>query len=382
MMITKFVMLVLLITSLTVSTQLGAINNSLGQNAHAQSTLPDDTGNTTNDIEQEDTFGKENYQNFSSDFRNLNDTNQWTRISGIWNYSLDGVQGSIKENVSTPINIITSPINSTESNEISTSFAINEIADQGYSYVSIIYALQDPFNYRQAGINIQNGSISVFANTINDDVTTDTFMSPIPNSSEWLTSGNPFSMSLLLENNKKTLFVNGLEFQLLVNNENNIGKVGLGYGGMQSITFFDFLAKNAVASSDHSRQSSSAINDNVSISLNDKSIPEGSYMPIYDSRPYKISDGHISAKLPCNEDSSPSVQIMVGNEFELSPIELKIIPDLSDAGSICLYEGDIITGLNNTIYDIMVQNTITDEIDFPDTSSIAIGITKLDKSSN
>ncbi len=374
-------MIVILVTSITVSTQVGAINISLGQIAHAQSTFSNDSENITNAAVLNEKQEKGNYQYFSSDFRILNDTKEWKIIAGIWNSSLDGYQGSQNESddTPTPVNVILSPVNSNESLEISTSFAINEISNQNPPYVSLIYAFQDPFNYRQAGINIQNGNVSVFANTIDDNVTTDKFLSPVPNANQWLTPGNPLTMSLVLENNKKTLFINGIEFPLSVINDNTEYKVGLGYGGMQSITFYDFKAQSIPGLSESSGQNIAEPTDTVTIPLDDRSIPEDSYLPIYDSRSYKILDGHIAAKLPCNDDNSSDVQIMAGNASELSPIELEIIPELSVAGSMCLYHGDVIPGQGNMIYDLIVQNNSTDDIDFPSTSSITISIAKLNK---
>jgi hypothetical protein len=361
-LIIKFVLLLVLITSIGISAQLSDLNVSYGQIAIMNNTEED---------------GK--YQNFSSDFRLLDDIKNWKIISGIWNASLDGYQGSLNESddTPTPVNAILSPINSSQSLEISTSFEINEIADQNLPYISLIYDFQDPFNYRQAGINIQDGNFSVFANTIDDNVTTDIFSSTVSNASNMLTSGDSIPMTLILNDSNKTLFVNGIEFPITLANEDADGKVGLGYGGMKNITFQDFSAQSVTSSAGDSMQNFAKSTDTLTIPLNDISISENSYIPLYDSRPYIILDGHIAAKLPCNDETFPDVQITTLNASELSPIKLTIIPELSNAGSMCLYHGDISFGNDNHVYDIIMQNNSTDDVDFTSTSGITISIAKL-----
>lgn len=360
----KLVLLLILITSISICTQMTALNTSHGQISSINNT-------------QE----KEKYQNFTSDFRILNDTKEWKIISGIWNSSLDGYQGALNESddTPTPVNAILSPINSNESIEISTSFKINEIADQNPPYVSLIYAFKDPFNYRQAGINIQNGNVYVFANTIDDNVTTDKFSTPVYNATQWLTSKDSLSMSLIIDDNLKTVVINGMKFPINVTSDDTEGKVGLGYGGMQNITFLDFNAQSVTDLSQDFRQGLTKLTDTHTIPLNDKTITESSYIPLYDSRPFKIEEGHIAAKLPCNDDDSSDVQIMAVNASVSTPIELKIIPELSTSGSMCLYHGDMIFSKNSEIYDLILQNNSTDDIDFTSTSGITISIAKLNK---
>ena len=381
MLKTKFAVLVILMTSFIVSTQIDASSFSFIKSAQGQPFFPNNSENITNAATINKTQDNGNYQNYSSDFRILNDTKEWKRISGNWNYSLEGYQGSVNQSddTPTPVNVILSPVNSDQSMEISTSFAISELSNQNPPYVSLVYAFQDPFNYRQAGINIQNGNVFVFANTIDDNVTTDKFLSLIPNANDFLTVGNPITMSLILGSDKKALFVNGIEFPISVTKNNTDGKVGLGYGGMQNIIFYDFKAQSITNSPEHPMQFLERLSEGVTIPLSDRSIPEDSYIPIYDSRPYKILDGHIAAKLPCNDESSSDVQIVAGNLTMMIPVELEIVPELSFAESMCLYQADVVPVEGNAIYDLILQNNSTDDIDFPSTSSIIVNIAKLDK---
>lgn len=378
---TKFAVIVILMTSFTVLAQIDASSLSFIKSAQAQSFFLNNSENITNAATINKTQDNGKYQNYSSDFRVLNDTNEWKRISGNWNYSLEGYQGSVNQSddTPTPVNVILSPINSNKSIEISTSFAINELSNQNPPYVSLVYAFQDPFNYRQAGINVQNGNVFVFASTIDDNATTDKFSSLIPNANDFLTVGSPITMSLILDSDKKALSVNGIEFPISVTNNNTDGKVGLGYGGMQNITFYDFKAKSITSLPEHPMRFLERLSEEVTIPLSDRSIPEDSYIPIYDSRPYKILDGHIAAKLPCDDENSSEVQIAAGNPIIMIPLELEIVPELSVAESLCLYQADVVPVEGNTIYDLILRNNSTDDIDFPSTSSIIVNIAKLDK---
>lgn len=377
-----------IIASIPFSTLLSLNNISFGQNSTDQSffssTGPDmSSNNNSNNLSLID-----DYQNFSSDFTDFNDTSQWTRISGIWNYTSDGYQGGIKENVSTPINIIVSPVNSSGSRGVSTTFGIHEIANEKpslfpypSSYVSMIFAFKDPYNYKQTGISIQNETISLFANTITDDVTTDTFLAPLNKTLDG-SSNTTFTMSLLLENNKQALFLDGTEYPISMNGASLDGNVGLAYGGMENITFYDFKTKSINQLAERASSNSTKLIDAQSILLEGKSLPENSYVPLYDSKPYQILSGHVAAKLPCDSDNSSDVQIVIGNITELNPIELELIPELSIADSMCLYHGNIQSNQNSVIHDILIQNNSTDDIDFPETSSITISIAGLSQSSD
>jgi len=138
----------------------------------------------------------------------------------------------------------------------------------------------------------------------------------------------------------------------------------------------------------HSGNSSSkgtVVRDSETIPLDGKSIPGGDYIHLYDSTPYMIMNGHIAAKLPCDSDSKPAVQILIGSAPNLKPAEFETINELSHPGDLCLYHVDLMSnptpttaGANATIItDIAIKNNSTSSVDFPDTSGVVIGVNEI-----
>lgn len=117
--------------------------------------------------------------------------------------------------------------------------------------------------------------------------------------------------------------------------------------------------------------------DSQTILLEGQSLPEGSFIHLYDTTPYKIHNGHIAAKLPCGEDNSTAVNVLIGQAPNLAPAELEFIPELSTAGELCLYHVDLESNETNPLTDIAIQNNSTDDIDFPATSTVVIGINEI-----
>ncbi len=110
-----------------------------------------------------------------------------------------------------------------------------------------------------------------------------------------------------------------------------------------------------------------------------KSLPENSYIHLYDTTPYQIVSGHVAAKLPCDEDNSTEVRVLAGQAPNLAPIDLEYIPDLSSPGEICLYHADLKSSESNAITDIAIGNNSPDDIDFPDTSSVVISVSEISR---
>jgi len=119
------------------------------------------------------------------------------------------------------------------------------------------------------------------------------------------------------------------------------------------------------------------VSDSVSIFLDDESLPDGSYLPLYDSSPYKINKGHIAAKIPCSSDNSTNIDILTGQAPNLTLAETKFIPELSQLGDLCMYHGDISSDSSKIITDIAISNNSTEEIEFPETSSIVINVNEI-----
>ena len=117
--------------------------------------------------------------------------------------------------------------------------------------------------------------------------------------------------------------------------------------------------------------------DSQTILLEGQSLPEGSFIHLYDTTPYKINNGHVAAKLPCSEDNSSAVNVLIGQAPNLAPAELEFIPELSTAGDLCLYHADLESNETSPVTDIAIQNNSTEDIDFPDTSTVVIGINEI-----
>ena len=122
---------------------------------------------------------------------------------------------------------------------------------------------------------------------------------------------------------------------------------------------------------------STVTRDSQTVLLEGESLPEGSFIHLYDSTPYKIMNGHIAAKLPCNEANSTEVNVLIGQAPNLQPAELEFVGPLSTPGELCLYHVDIASDETTPITDIAIQNNSTEDIDFPATSTIVLGVNEI-----
>ena len=117
--------------------------------------------------------------------------------------------------------------------------------------------------------------------------------------------------------------------------------------------------------------------DSQTILLEGESLPEGSFIHLYDSTPYQIMNGHIAAKLPCNDANSTDVNVLIGQAPNLQPAELEFVGPLSTPGGLCLYHVDVASNETTPITDIAIQSNSTENIDFPATSTIVIGVNEI-----
>ena len=53
----------------------------------------------------------------------------------------------------------------------------------------------------------------------------------------------------------------------------------------------------------------SVVRDSSTILLDGKTIPAKDFIHLYDSTPYKIVNGHVAARLPCNANSVSTLNI-------------------------------------------------------------------------
>ena len=124
----------------------------------------------------------------------------------------------------------------------------------------------------------------------------------------------------------------------------------------------------------------STARDSVTVLLQDMRIPPGEFIHLYDSTPYHIMNGHIALKAPCEDDSTSPIQVLIGSAPNMTAATLENIPSLSTPGEQCLYHVDLIPSGNITkITDIALSNTGEEDIEFPPSSTIVIGINEVTK---
>ena len=124
----------------------------------------------------------------------------------------------------------------------------------------------------------------------------------------------------------------------------------------------------------------STVRDSVTELLQDKIIPGGDFMHLYDSTPYHILNGHVALKAPCEDDSTTPVQILIGSAPNMTAATIENIAPLSTPGEQCLYHADLIPGGNVTIItDIALKNPTEEDLEFPPTASVVIGINEITK---
>src|SRR5918998_736075 len=134
------------------------------------------------------------------------------------------------------------------------------------------------------------------------------------------------------------------------------------------------------------------VRDSVFALLTDQTIPASGFIHLYDTTPYSIKSGHVATKIPCDDDSSPLLNILVGVAPNLTPAPLELVPPLSTAGELCLYHADLpahgqantttanATSANATatmITDIAIQNPGDEDVTLPSTSTVVIGVNEI-----
>lgn len=127
------------------------------------------------------------------------------------------------------------------------------------------------------------------------------------------------------------------------------------------------------------KQQGTIVRDSSTILLSNETIPAGSFIQLYDSSPYAIVSGHITAKIPCDNNSNSILTILTGSIPELQPVELKLVQNLSTPGGLCLYHIDLPSKGEGgfIITDIVIKNPGVNNIQLPTTSTVAIGVNKI-----
>ena len=151
---------------------------------------------------------------------------------------------------------------------------------------------------------------------------------------------------------------------------------------MSNMTEEDVTTTEAGHSAEEEKEhnETSTVRDSVTELLQDKVIPGGDFMHLYDSTPYNILNGHVALKAPCGDDSTSPIQILIGSAPNMTVATLENIAPLSTPGEQCLYHADLIPGGNVTIItDIALKNPTEEDMEFPPTATVVIGINEITK---
>ena len=152
-----------------------------------------------------------------------------------------------------------------------------------------------------------------------------------------------------------------------------------------------FLFSNDATGLNNSIQSNSTkyiVRDSETILLAGQVIPPKDYIHVYDASPYKIVNGHIATKLPCDQSFQPLLNILVGQAPKIQKIQLHLIEELSTPGKLCIYHADLESSSRvthtppgveiGTITDIAIQNPTLEAIELPATTSLVIGVNEIE----
>jgi hypothetical protein len=119
--------------------------------------------------------------------------------------------------------------------------------------------------------------------------------------------------------------------------------------------------------------------DSTTVLLEAKTIPAKGFIHLYDSTPYMMNAGHIALHIPCDANSKPVVDILIGSAPAFKVVQPDIIKELSQPGKMCLYHVDINSDPAKKVYqtDIAIQNPSTQAITFPPSSGVVIGVNEV-----
>jgi hypothetical protein len=132
-------------------------------------------------------------------------------------------------------------------------------------------------------------------------------------------------------------------------------------------------------------ETSTVVRDSLFVDLSGKSIPGQDFIHLYDTTPYMIMNGHVAAKLPCDDQAVSAIQILIGQAPNMTSAELELVSELSSPGENCLYHADLHSAHGNHtgtaegmfLTDIAIMNPTNSTITFSDTSTVVIGVNEI-----
>jgi hypothetical protein len=138
----------------------------------------------------------------------------------------------------------------------------------------------------------------------------------------------------------------------------------------------------------HTNSGITIVRDSDTVLLSHQILPPKDFMHIYDSTPYKIMNGHLTAKLPCDKNFESPVKILVGELTNLKPAKLEILKELSKPGYMCMYyanltsSGLLVKSGTTTITDITLFNPTGYRVVLLNTSTVVVGVNEIMPLSN
>ena len=123
-------------------------------------------------------------------------------------------------------------------------------------------------------------------------------------------------------------------------------------------------------------KSAHVVRDSVAELLEGRTLPAGQFIHLYDSTPYMITNGHVAVNVPCEDNSTASIQVLMGQAPNFTAAELENLPELSTPGEMCLYHVDIAPH-EEIITDVAIANPGDSDLDFPPGSTAVIGINEI-----
>ena len=141
------------------------------------------------------------------------------------------------------------------------------------------------------------------------------------------------------------------------------------------------LISSTAQYSNAQEHTSTVVRDSAVVLLGGRTLPANNFIHLYDTTPYMIMNGHIAAKLPCNDQSESPLKVLIGSAApNLTPAEFETVKELSTPGEMCLYHVDLESHpdtANGTITDIALQNPTEDNVQFPSTATVVIGVNEI-----
>ena len=160
------------------------------------------------------------------------------------------------------------------------------------------------------------------------------------------------------------------------NGLNNMVQPTLAQGGENSTGTTQISETPDTHTENMSAMKSHVVRDSVAELLEGTSIPAGKFIHLYDSTPYMIMNGHVAVNVPCEDNSTASVQVLLGQAPNFTAAELENLPEISTPGDLCLYHVDIAPH-EEVITDVAIANPGEEDLEFPPGSTAVIGVNEI-----